>query len=47
MMKKPYIQQILTYTQDGRLMDEKGQAVMMEWERPIMEKSAEIITRKQ
>lgn len=47
MMKKPYIQQILIYTQDGRLMDEKGQAVMMEWERPIMEKSAEIITRKQ
>ena len=45
-MNKPYIQQSLTYTDDGRLMDEKGQAVMMEWERPIMEKSAEIITRK-
>lgn len=45
-MNKPYNQQKLTYTQDGRLMDEVGQAVMMEWERPIMEQAAEIITRK-
>lgn len=45
-MNKPYIEQTLTYTNDGRLMDEKGQAVMMDWEKPIMEKSAEIITRK-
>lgn len=44
-MSKPYIQQILTYTEDGRLMDETGQAVMMEWERPIMEQAAEVITR--
>ncbi len=44
-MKKPYIQQRLTYTEDGRLLDESGNAVMMEWERPIMEKSAEIVCR--
>jgi protein arginine N-methyltransferase 2 len=45
MIKKPYIQQILSYTEDGRLMDETGQAVMMEWERPIMEQAAKVITR--
>jgi len=45
-MSKPYIQQHLTYTEDGRLMDETGQAVMMEWERPIMEQAAEVISRK-
>ncbi len=45
-MGKPYIQQHLTYTEDGRLMDETGQAVMMEWERPIMEQAAEVISRK-
>lgn len=44
-MSKPYIQQILTYTEDGRLMDETGQAVMMEWERPIMEQAAQVVTR--
>jgi protein arginine N-methyltransferase 2 len=45
-MSKPYIQQHLTYTEDGRLMDETGQAVMMEWERPIMAQAAEVICRK-
>ena len=44
-MSKPYIQQTLTYTEDGRLMDETGQAVMMDWERPIMEQAAKVITR--
>jgi protein arginine N-methyltransferase 2 len=44
-MSKPYIQQTLTYTEDGRLMDESGQAVMMDWERPIMEQAAKVITR--
>jgi len=44
-MSKPYIQQHLTYTEDGRLMDEAGQAVMMEWERPIMEQAAEVVCR--
>lgn len=45
-MAKLYREQALTYTDDGRLMDETGQAVMMEWERPIMEQAAEVITRK-
>lgn len=42
---KPYINQRLTYTNDGRLLDEDGNAVMMDWESPIMEKSAEIVCR--
>jgi len=41
-----YIDQRLTYTDDGRLMDEEGMAVMMDWEDPIMKKSAEIICQK-
>jgi len=40
-----YLQSSLTYTDDGRLLDADGNSVMMEWERPIMEKSAEIICR--
>jgi type IV protein arginine methyltransferase len=40
-----YLNESLTYTEDGRLMDSDGNSVMMEWERPIMEKSAEIICR--
>lgn len=43
---KPYKDQKLTYSSDGRLLDEYGNAVMMEWERPIMKKSAEVICRK-
>lgn len=42
---KPYKDQKLTYSSDGRLLDEYGNAVMMEWERPIMKKSAEVICR--
>lgn len=42
---KPYKDQRLTYSSDGRLLDEYGNAVMMEWERPIMKKSAEVICR--
>ena len=45
-MEKDYIDQRLTYTDDGRLMDEYGMAVMMDWEDPIMKKSAEIICQK-
>jgi hypothetical protein len=45
MNDKPYIQQRLTYTDDGRLLDEYGNAVMMEWERPIMKKSAEVVCK--
>jgi protein arginine N-methyltransferase 2 len=42
---KPYKDQKLTYSSDGRLLDEYCNAVMMEWERPIMKKSAEVICR--
>ncbi len=45
-MYKPYIDRSLTYTDDGRLLDENGAAIMMDWEEPIMEKSAEIICRQ-
>jgi len=45
-MEKNYIEQNLTYTDDGRLMDENGLAIMMDWETPIMEQAAEVITRK-
>lgn len=38
-----YLNQKLLYTDDGRLVDNQGNAVMMDWEAPIMEKSAEII----
>ena len=43
-MSKNYQEQKLTYTNDGRLLDEEGRAVMMEWERPIMEKQAAIVS---
>ena len=44
--KKHYRNQKLTYSSDGRLLDEYGNAIMMEWERPIMKKSADIICEK-
>lgn len=44
-MGRNYYEQRLTYTEDGRLLDEDGRAVMMDWEKPIMDKSAEIICR--
>ena len=40
---KPYIQQKLKYTKDNRLIDEYGKSIMMDWEYPIMKKSAEVI----
>lgn len=40
---RPYIEQQLRYTPDGRLLDENGDAVMMEWERPIMRETARLI----
>lgn len=42
-MSTPFIEQNLTYTENGRLLDEQGRSVMMEWERPVMQKVAEII----
>lgn len=38
-----YLEEKLTYTDDGRLLDSQGRAVMMEWEREIMKESAEVI----
>ena len=42
---KPYLQQKLTYTEDGRLVDENGLAVMMAWEEFIMMKQAETVAK--
>jgi protein arginine N-methyltransferase 2 len=42
---KPFKDQKLTYSSDGRLLDEYGNAVMMDWETPIMKKSARIVSR--
>jgi len=41
---KPYLDQTLTYTNDGRLLDENGWSVMMEWERPLMEAGGRVIS---
>jgi protein arginine N-methyltransferase 2 len=42
---KPYLQQKLTYTNTGKLLDEFGKSVMMEWETSWMEESAKIICK--
>jgi len=40
-----YLSQRVKYTEDGKtLLDEKGDGVMMEWERPLMQTHAQIIT---
>ena len=44
-LSQQYLNQSLTYTEDGRLMDSDGNSVMMEWERPIMEKSVTLYDR--
>ncbi len=44
-MEERYFDRDLTYTDDGRLLDEDGKAIMMDWEEPIMKKAAEIVTR--
>ena len=38
-----YLDQKLKFTPDGKLLDENGNAVMMEWERPIMREQAKTI----
>jgi hypothetical protein len=43
---KPYLDQTLTYTNDGRLLDENGWSVMMEWERPLMEAGGRVISER-
>lgn len=43
--QKPYLHQKLTYTEDGKLIDENGLAVMMEWEEYIMMRQAQTVTQ--
>ena len=38
-----YLEEKLEYTDDGRLLDSQGRAVMMEWEREIMKQSAKVV----
>jgi type IV protein arginine methyltransferase len=46
--KPDYLQQPLSYTADGRaLLDRDQDAVMMEWERPIMRAHAQILMEEQ
>jgi protein arginine N-methyltransferase 2 len=45
MVNKPYFQQKLTYTNDT-LLDENGNAVMMEWEREIMRRQAATVCQR-
>lgn len=40
---KNYLEHKLQYTTDGRLIDERGHAVMMDWEKEWMYESAKII----
>jgi protein arginine N-methyltransferase 2 len=40
-MNQDYLNQSLTYTKDGRLLDQNGHAVMMDWEDEIMRHQAE------
>lgn len=40
---KNYLEEKLTYTDDGRLLDERNQSVMMDWESDIMKLSAKVI----
>jgi len=40
-----YIDKKLEYKKDGRLLDEDGIAIMMDWEYPIMKRTAKIICK--
>lgn len=42
-VSKSYMKQKLTYTDDGRLLDPFGRAVMMDWEEPIMKHQAHTV----
>lgn len=44
-MNQEYLNQKLTYTEDGRLIDEYGHAVMMDWEDEIMKQQAAHVCR--
>ena len=40
-----YLKNDVTYTDDGRLLDYKGDSVMMDWEDDIMKDAAALICR--
>lgn len=42
---KSYVNRKLTFTNEGRLLDEDGKSIMMDWEKPIMEFQAEHISK--
>ena len=42
---KAYRDRNISYSNDGRLLDETGNSIMMEWERPIMEFQAKQIAQ--
>lgn len=42
---KSYIEKKVIYTNDGRLIDEDGKSIMMDWEKPIMEFQAKQIAQ--
>jgi type IV protein arginine methyltransferase len=44
-MNQDYLNQRLTYTDDGKLLDADGHAVMMDWEDELMRVGAETICR--
>lgn len=43
---KPYVERKVTFTDDGRMLDEDGKSIMMDWEKPIMKFQAEQICRR-
>lgn len=40
---KPFTERKLVFTDDGRILDEDGKSIMMDWEKPIMEFQAKQI----
>lgn len=45
-MYPTYLQEKLTYTEDGLLLDSNSNSIMMEWERPIMKRASEVVTNR-
>jgi protein arginine N-methyltransferase 2 len=45
LLNKEYLENDITYTNDGRLLDYKGNSIMMEWEDDIMKDAAALICK--
>ena len=45
LLNKKYLENDITYTDDGRLLDYKGNSIMMDWEDDIMKDAAKLICR--